>query len=248
MWQPHMAELARFHCLAVDLPGHGRSNHLPWISCEHAADGVARLIEARIPERRAHIVGLSLGGSVAHTLLSRHADRVESALIDGAGVLPWWGNRPTLMLFGLVSRFLHTGAASAAIGRALGLDEEGRAGLRADLLAASPQAFRRALGDAFGVRATRDELEAPCATLLVAGQAETAVRSSNAGLAALMPLAQARYVPGVGHGWLARKPDLHVGMVETWLSDRPLPAELAAEAAPSTGVMRRLHAAASPTP
>ena len=45
-WRRHMAELAGFHCLAPDLPGFGRSNHLPLPSNERITDLLAELIEA----------------------------------------------------------------------------------------------------------------------------------------------------------------------------------------------------------
>ena len=65
MWEQHIERLAGYHCLAPDLPGHGRSNHLPWISLDDTAQQVAGLIHDRIPARRAHLVALSLGGAVA---------------------------------------------------------------------------------------------------------------------------------------------------------------------------------------
>jgi pimeloyl-ACP methyl ester carboxylesterase len=68
MWRDHMDRLAgQFHCLAPDLPGFGRSNRLAPISLEQTADLIAELIAARVPARRAHVVGLSYGGSVAAT-------------------------------------------------------------------------------------------------------------------------------------------------------------------------------------
>src|SRR5215217_9573291 len=74
MWDQHMGRLAGYHCLAPDLPGHGRSNHLPWSSLEDTTQQVVGLIEGRIPARRAHVVGLSLGGVVAHTLLAQRPE------------------------------------------------------------------------------------------------------------------------------------------------------------------------------
>ena len=50
----------------------GRSNRLAPISLEQTADLVAELIAARVPARRAHVVGLSYGGSVVFALLDRH--------------------------------------------------------------------------------------------------------------------------------------------------------------------------------
>lgn len=73
MWREHTARLAgRFHCLAPDLPGFGRSNQLASASVIESADLVAELIQRRVPPRRAHLVGLSWGGGVAHALLARH--------------------------------------------------------------------------------------------------------------------------------------------------------------------------------
>jgi hypothetical protein len=44
-----------------------------------------------------------------------------------------------------------------------------------------------------------------------------------------MAHAAAVYAPGGRHGWLARRTELHVRMVEAWLTGQELPAELAAE-------------------
>jgi pimeloyl-ACP methyl ester carboxylesterase len=85
MWEQHLRRLGGYHCLAPDLPGHGRSNHLPWRSRIDTAEQVARLIQDRIPSRRARVVGLSLGGAVAHTLLARRRELLDRVVIDGCG-------------------------------------------------------------------------------------------------------------------------------------------------------------------
>jgi pimeloyl-ACP methyl ester carboxylesterase len=91
MWEEHMRRLTAYHCLAPDLPGHGRSNRVPWRSLADTSEQVARLIETRFPSRRAHVVGLSLGGAVAHTLLARRPELLDRVVIDGCGALPaWW--------------------------------------------------------------------------------------------------------------------------------------------------------------
>jgi pimeloyl-ACP methyl ester carboxylesterase len=83
-----MRQLAGYHYLAPDLPGHGRSNQLPWISLDDITQQVAELIEDRIPARRAHLVGLSLRGAVAHRLLAHRPQLLDRVVIDGCGVLP----------------------------------------------------------------------------------------------------------------------------------------------------------------
>jgi pimeloyl-ACP methyl ester carboxylesterase len=53
MWSAHLDRLSdRFHCLAPDLAGFGRSNHLAPLSLDQTADLLADLIERRLRARR----------------------------------------------------------------------------------------------------------------------------------------------------------------------------------------------------
>lgn len=227
MWEEHMAKLEGFHCLAPDLPGFGLSNKQPWTSRIDVTDRIAELIRTRVPEHGAHVVGLSLGGSIAHTLLARHPDLVNRVVIDGCGVLPWWGTPLIKAGVAAISPFLHTKAVIGVVGNAFGFDDETRAEMRA----ASPRAFRKGFAEANVTRISLAGISAVCPTLLVAGEAETKppVRASNAALADLMPNAEARYVAGHGHGWLGKAPQLHIRMVDAWVNELELPSELLTE-------------------
>jgi pimeloyl-ACP methyl ester carboxylesterase len=238
MWRDHMVRLTRFHCLAPDLPGFGRSSHLPPRSRAETADVIAELIGSRAAAGRAHVVGLSWGGGVAHALLGRHPGLVDRVVIDGAGVLPWWGNRPFLLAITAISPFLHTRPVVAALAATVSMDEVGRE----DLRTASRRAFREAFVEGFKGGISSEEAEAPSPTLLVAGEKERVVRESNAAQAALMPNAVARFAPGLGHGWLGRDLELHLRMVEAWLTDGELPSGLLPEPRSPAGEerMRRL--------
>ncbi|HJT63610.1 MAG TPA: alpha/beta hydrolase [Candidatus Limnocylindria bacterium] len=239
MWGAHLDRLAgRFYCLAPDLPGFGMSNHLAPLSLDETTDALAALIEARVPARRAHIVGLSYGGAVVIALLGRHPELVDRAVIDGAAVLPLWGGwGDRLVQLGViaVSPIINTRLVPAALGR-VGLRELGN-----ELRSASPRAFRRAWFEGFTAPLTRAELAASCPTLFVAGEKEATVRASNAALAALMPHATAAFVPGLGHAWFGWRRELHVQMVQAWLSTEPLPAELIPEPPSLSAVDRVLH-------
>ena len=239
MWADHMARLSGFHCLAPDFPGCGMSRRLPWTSRVDAAGYVADLIASRIPAGHAHVVGISLGGAVAHTLLARHADVLDRVIIDGAGILPWWGNGPYLLFIAAIAPFLHTRPVIGALSRSVGRIPEP---VQAELRVASRLAFLKSLVDARRTRASRTEVRAACPTLLVAGEKETAVRRSNAALAALMPRAVARYVTGLGHGWLGTRMELHLDMVEAWLTTEQSPVALVAEGPSPDAVSALLRA------
>jgi pimeloyl-ACP methyl ester carboxylesterase len=239
MWGRHLDRLAgRFYCLAPDLPGFGRSNHLAPLSLAETADLVGELIRTRVPAQRAHMVGLSYGGAVVLAVLGRHADLIDRAVVDGAGVLPlWggWGDRLVQLVIIAVSPIVNTRAAARFLA-AVGLRELGE-----ELRSASPRAFRRAWREGFTAPISTAALEAPCPTLLVAGEKEGVVRASNAALAALMPHATARFVPGFAHAWFAWRRELHLQMVEAWLAGEALPEELQPEPPSPSAVDQVLH-------
>lgn len=87
-WTPQVAELGEaFHCLTLDLPGHGTEAGVPF-SIELAVDRVTALIEREAHDRRAILVGLSLGGYVAMTVAARSPERVVALVFAGSSADP----------------------------------------------------------------------------------------------------------------------------------------------------------------
>jgi pimeloyl-ACP methyl ester carboxylesterase len=232
MWDKLAAALPQYHCLAPDLPGHGGSRDLRWQSRHDTARRAAALIEERATRGRAHVVGLSLGGSIALELLATRPELMDRVIVDGCGALPSVFTGPLKLGVAEISLFLRFGVVAKVIGRAFGIAPgPGLDEFVAQIQAADPRSFRRAFADANDTRLTAALLAAPCPTLLVAGERELRhVRQSNRVLAERMPTAEARLVPGVGHGWGSiQLPDVHRRMVEAWLAGTPLPPELVVE-------------------
>lgn len=75
----------RYRCVAVDLPGHGRSGFDPrgW-TVDDVANGVGQLITT-IGGGPVTLVGLSQGGAVAMRVAIKHPDLVRALVIQGAG-------------------------------------------------------------------------------------------------------------------------------------------------------------------
>lgn len=88
MWDLHMKALGAqgYYCVAPDLPGHGRSNTEPWTDLDDATRKVFELVN-RPGGGKVHVVGLSLGGSIAINLLNNYPDLLESAVVDGAAAV-----------------------------------------------------------------------------------------------------------------------------------------------------------------
>ena len=88
MWGAQVPALNDFHVIVPDLPGFGASNGDPWPGLAGAADAVAELLREHAHGGRAHVVGLSLGSSVAIELALRHPDVCSSAFLASAAVSP----------------------------------------------------------------------------------------------------------------------------------------------------------------
>jgi pimeloyl-ACP methyl ester carboxylesterase len=72
-----------FNVLAVDLPGHGRSQAPPLPSIAALADWLTAVIVAATAER-AVLIGHSMGSLIALETAARHPERVQSLLLIGA--------------------------------------------------------------------------------------------------------------------------------------------------------------------
>lgn len=73
-----------FHCVALDLRGHGDSGHADDYMIQHAVDDVVALADA-LQWDRLHIAGMSLGGNVAFHFAAQHGDRAASLTMVDVG-------------------------------------------------------------------------------------------------------------------------------------------------------------------
>lgn len=229
MWNGHVNRLRSYHCLRPDFPGFGDSAGEPWVSIEDVAGQVAELIRAGVG--RAHVVGLSLGGLVALSLLADAPELVNRAIVDGSSALPIFGQPAVKLAIRVGAPVVKARLVVEMIGRWIGVPDAEMDVLRNDYRRMSGAAFTNACLDALDFRRPPGIEAVQCPTLLVAGGRERgSVRSSNRLLARLMPNAKGYVVPGKPHSWVSGNQHLHCRMVEAWIEDRPLPAELVAVA------------------
>jgi hypothetical protein len=165
---------------------------------------------------------LALGGAVAYVFLARHPSLVERAVVDGAAIVPARVAPLMSAAVMLASPFLHRPLINRLMASALGVPPENRSAFRAGMRRVRPRTFSRAFHDAQNPGVLDEVLRCDVPTLLVAGEHELRdMHAANAALAALMPRADARIVPGVGHGWIATRPELHASVVRAWLEGSP---------------------------
>ncbi|MFC6580030.1 alpha/beta fold hydrolase [Planomonospora parontospora] len=227
MWTRQIADLAAdFLVLVPDLPGHGRSNDHPWVSIADTAALVSEMIAAHAPERRAHVIGLSLGGYVGLHLAAAHPEPVATLTVSGVNILPF-PNRGTMKIMGvLMTPLMKWGPMLRANARSLNIPAEDFDGYREAARAMTRQAFRRVSEEALDFRVPAEAGDSPCPVLAVAGGNEhDLIKRSLTGIAAAFPAGETRLVPGVGHGWNGEKPELFTAMIRARVTGDPLPGE-----------------------
>jgi pimeloyl-ACP methyl ester carboxylesterase len=220
MWQPQLERLSDFHCLAPDLPGHGKSASLPVVMHEIVRD-LAALIREESPSQRASIVGLSFGGVVAQALMVGAPEVVDHVILTGTAtrmsrLLVWISmlNEPVL-------RLLRPEQVAALVCLQFGIPSRFREAMSEDFRAFSPRTLSQ-------VMRTYLEIESPTRTssptLVAVGAKETfyAKRAARA-LARTIPGAKGVVVPHCGHVWNLEAADLFCDTVRAWVADRPLP-------------------------
>ena len=227
MWKLQTDALSDFHCIAVDLPGHAKSNQIPWVSFEDTAAQIATLIQARATNQRAHIVGLSLGGYIALVMLANTPQVVDRVVASGVTSEPM-PNRSLLPLQLFVLNLIWKRRWFANMhARSSNLPEEMKADLATNMQAMSMDAYRKIAREAayFSTPRTLAHVDNP--TLVVAGGAESEIiKQAVADIGQMMPNAEGRLAPGLGHGWNVENPDLFSAMVRAWITDQPLPQAL----------------------
>ena len=103
MWRYHTAALKNdFHCVIIDLPGHGNSRNIEWTDFDDVTEEIAGIIRDKA-HGKPHLVGLSLGGSLILKLLEKHADLVDKVIVDGAAHQPIKGGRVIIAMVYLMS-------------------------------------------------------------------------------------------------------------------------------------------------
>ena len=226
----------RWRTVAVDLPGHGRSNS-PADPARYAlprfADDLARTLDELSIDRTA-LLGYSLGGRSALQFAVRHPARVSALVLEStsAGIAGAEDRNARAASDAELALFIEREGIDAFVARweslplwssQNALPADARAALRAQRLRNDPRGLANSLRGA-GASATDaliDELrtiEAP--TLLIAGALDEKYVAAAKHLAGAIPGARVSIVENAGHAVHLERPDEFGRIVEDFLLDR----------------------------
>ena len=226
MWHPQVEGLSDlYHCLAPDLPECGNSTDTGPFTLKDASQRVVDVIRERIPDGTAHVVGLSIGGSVALQILRDEPQVLDHLLISGVTThLP-----PFLdTLHRLDEGALHLLSRERLVEylvQQYHIPQAYHNLLLADMRKVKPEALLHVSQEMKKIKLPR-ERHVP--TLIAVGQEEAFVIKHDAyEMRRSLHGARGVLVPGVGHFWNLVAPDLFTKTLRAWIQDEPLPLSLA---------------------
>lgn len=225
MWQPQMERLPDYYCLAPDLPEQGKSANEGIFNLDDSARQVAALIRERVPGKQAHIVGLSLGGAVALTLMDIAPDCVDHVIVSGTaarlGKVLGAISKSSAALYKLIK----PETLILASLQQQGIPASYTTMFREDLLLTLNASFVQHFTDA--LMTMRLPCDSSIPTLVAVGERETIPAKQAAHkLRHCLKNSQGIIAPNLGHVWNLQAPDLFTEMIRAWIQDKPLPAAL----------------------
>lgn len=227
MWQEQAEALQeRYHVLAVDLPGNGESYRAEWVSFAATAVTLAHIIRDRATNGQAHVVGLSLGGYTALTLLANHPERVLSTLVSGVTIRPFPDNFAYKLMPKLMSRAMGWGLTIALMSRVMQLPPEAQPLYRRDSKNLRRETILRTYDEVLTFSLPAALMEQQPRLLAVAGAKEAQLVLDSLPDFHVVETAVTAVVPNAHHGWNGEFPELFTEMVENWVGERPLPSAL----------------------
>lgn len=226
MWQPQVTALTAFDCVTPDLPEHG-DNRGTHFSLDSAAGFLEGWLDANAPGRPVHVVGLSIGGTVALTLARRRPEQMASLMLSSTSLGPLPGGRLVDWLTVLTLPLMKTGFVVRRSARAFGLPETLYPSFERDMERLTLPTYRR-------MNAVFDEFQAQdvprlegVRALVLAGEREAGfIRNNQRKICDALADSTGYVVPGGGHTWNFQLPELFNQTVRAWVLGEPLPTAL----------------------
>lgn len=242
MWRPVTALLPQYHCIAVDLPQHGKSKDIGPFSIPYAAEKVAELVDFLSPDEPVHLAGLSEGAQVAVQMLATHPELLKSAFISSALLLPvpgagifankWaarWAYRLTLQPFKNWDYWIRLNMKYAA-----GIPDQYFAHFKQDFQNTTEDSFINLMtaNQRFRLPEGLEKVQVPA--FIVCGKKEYRAMQDSARLlkktlpdASLVILNLGKHASlAEEHNWALTSPLQFAGLLRAWVDKNDLPSNL----------------------
>jgi pimeloyl-ACP methyl ester carboxylesterase len=219
-----------YEILLIDLPAHSRSRNIPF-TFANAIAGLVHLIKSQTPDKKAHIVGLSLGGYIGLELARRHPELVRTLWCTGcappSGFQKWMFSR-SILLSGLIT-IAGTIANERVFWASLGKDVEPIPGFRVEVQRNQNMGTLRPVFDELALITVRDleQIASIRIAIVAGGKGDNVEDTREAGRVLREGNLECRafVVRDAIHWWSLEKPELFAQGVRAWIERKEMPKE-----------------------
>lgn len=225
MWDKQIKYFTNYHCVTVDLPEQGKSNHIDQFSIRESAEKIIELIEKIANGKKVIVIGFSLGAQVAIQMLSMNPNLINNAVINSALVRP---NafvrkmiRPSIKLtFPLIGNRYFSKLQS----KTLYVGEEYFETYYKESSQMKSDTLIRILKENMSFKIPNDFNKAKGKILVTVGEKEKAImKKSTMDIVSNNSNCIGIIIPNVGHGISLLNPIFFNEMIENWLQESVLP-------------------------
>lgn len=217
MWDEQLTYFKDYHCVTVDLPGHGKSVHIQSFMIEDIAEEVLMIIESLRDDKEVILCGFSIGAQIALQILSQ-TKTIDYAIINSALVRP-----PRLLnfmmkpLLPMSFPLAKTKRFSKAQAKALLIPEKCFELYYRDTVSMTYRILRDTMNENMSFQLPKSLANCPTQTLVTVGAKERKMMKHSASdIVYTMMNATGVTIPKFGHGLPYAKPDLFNNLVDTW--------------------------------
>ncbi|MFC4307304.1 alpha/beta fold hydrolase [Cohnella boryungensis] len=224
MWERQLAYFNHYHCLALDLPGHGQRIGESF-SIRDSACELLELIQAKGKGKKIILTGFSLGAQVAIQMLGQDSETIDYAVINSALTKPLPAASrmigPTVKLTSWLARKRWFSKLQA---NQLYIGDELFARYYEHSLGMEPDTLVQVLQENMSFAIPEGYRHSKARILVTVGEKERKImRESAFDLVRARPDSRGIVIPGVGHGLSLSRPDLFNRILEAWCTEEELP-------------------------
>lgn len=241
-WEEMLKSLPGFHCYLPELPEHGSSQKNGPFTVKATAKTILGMIRERIPGGRAHCFGHSVGGQVLVEMLAEEPERVSTAIISGAQVLPVPGYRLGIYSEPMMALLYWLGIAPWKHNDAwirwnmhslAGIPENFFERYKKNFQGLTRDTWAHVMNENYRYRAPQGLEQAHVPVLLIAGAHETIdIQPTNRYLMGRFPESrsilldpQLNWPTPQEHNWPLSAPQLCAQTIQMWVEQRSFPGD-----------------------
>lgn len=226
MWNKQVEAFNDYHCIVPDLPEHGKSAEVKPFTIKGAAEMIVDIIKNHAHNRKAHLVGLSLGSQVAVQILSIAPEVVNRALISGTLVREYYGPTTLKLInlwFRIYTPFKNTDFSIKYAMKGNGASAEYFEYFKENMNILTLSCLKNIYRENALFRISGELCQVNNSILIIAAEREMKYLSESAkDLNKCLPNSQMYMVPNVKHNWALDAPELFSSVSRAWIKNKQI--------------------------